>query len=192
MTTNKCSSRAREESVVEKTEEERPVVRFNENVRLPIAEKRPDSAYFRKRHVKDRCKKMFDAAKKKKMYLGGVSDEDVEMIYGLEFLANPTQARRSASAKMRYAKEIKRLFDRDVFLRASSIPHGHKQFPWAQRFLASEMEKLGRRIRRVPSQGTRSQTPDFVRIYFDQETNSLHQRRGDDAHWNRLLGWVYA
>lgn len=89
-----------------------------------------------------------------------------------------------------YSKTVRKFFDRGTFERLDKIGFGHKQFTWAQRVMSNEMKRCGRKVRAFPPQGKR-RVPDFVRIYFDAETCSFHQRYGHDKEFNRQFGWLY-
>jgi hypothetical protein len=68
---------------------------------------------------------------------------------------------------------------------------GHKQYVWSQNVLCSEMQRLGRTVRRIPPQGKKKNKVEYVRIYFDATTDTVHQNPGHDKEFNRLYGWVY-
>ena len=87
---------------------------------------------------------------------------------------------------------MKRLRDRDLFKRLSSVAVNNNQYSWAQNIMCTELRRLGRVVRKMPPDGRKkSNKVEFVRIYYDAKTNTLHQNQGNDAEFNRLYGWVY-
>ena len=110
--------------------------------------------------------------------------DDRDMLWGLRYV-------RDTKSRRRYVKEVERLVNDGLYRRLSSVNYGHAQFSWAQRALATEMQRLYKTCRTVPPQGRKVVTPEYVRIYYDPMTKSLHQRYGSDAKWNRLFSWVY-
>ena len=98
---------------------------------------------------------------------------------------------RRSYHRFRRQQEIKRLRDRDTFRRLDSIKMGDTQYTWSQSVLCSELRRLGRTVRLIPPQGKKKSKVEFVRVYYDATTDTVHQNPGHDKEFNRLYGWVY-
>ena len=68
---------------------------------------------------------------------------------------------------------------------------GDTQYTWSQSVLCSELRRLGRTVRLIPPQGKKKSKVEFVRVYYDATTDTVHQNPGHDKEFNRLYGWVY-